>query len=236
MNPGSDRSFFWRRLHSFSGIFPVGAFLLEHLYTNFYAVRGPDAYNEKVQELASLPVVLGLEIAFIYIPIAFHALYGVWIWWRGTGNVTQYPWQGNWLYAAQRWTGLVAFAYIGFHVWEQRFAGAYILSHPFIAFSKVQHSIADPAVGTLYLVGLLAACFHFSYGVWLFACKWGFVPGTAAQRKLLWACAGLFLLLSGAGLASLHSFSTTPEQRTPEELIQMHGRQARLPAPPGAGN
>jgi succinate dehydrogenase / fumarate reductase cytochrome b subunit len=217
----SDRSFLLRRLHSLSGIFPVGAFLLEHLLTNFYATRGPDAYNDKVKFLAELPVVVALELFFIWIPILYHGGYGVYIWWRGETNVGDYPLQGNWLYSLQRWTGLVAFAYICYHVWEQRFAGAHILDHTFIAFSKVQHSIAHPAVHAFYVVGLLAACFHFSYGVWLFACKWGLTPGLQAQRKLFWACMGLFAILTGAGLASLRAFKTHPLQPTPEQIIQM---------------
>ncbi len=221
MASGSDRSFFWRRLHSFSGIFPIGAFLIEHLYTNLYAVKGPAAYNEKVEGLTAFPLLLGLEILFIFLPITYHALYGIWIWLRGQGNVTEYPWMGNWLYALQRWTGVITMIYIGFHVWEQRFAGVHITTHYFVAFSKVQHSIARAPVHAFYVVGLLAACFHFAYGVWLFACKWGFAPGRAAQRKLLWACAGLFLLLSGAGLASLRSISNAPMQPSPEELVRI---------------
>jgi succinate dehydrogenase / fumarate reductase cytochrome b subunit len=216
-----DRSFFWRRLHSLSGIFPVGAFLLEHLLTNFYATRGPDAYNEKVKFLSELPVVVALEACFIWIPILYHGLYGLYIWWRGDSNVLAYPLRGNWLYSVQRWTGIVTFAYVGFHVWEQRFAGVHILENTYVAFSKVQHSIADPAVGAFYVAGLLAACFHFSYGVWLFACKWGFTPGLNAQRKLFWACMGLFAVLTSAGLASLRAFSTAERQPTPEQLIQM---------------
>lgn len=221
MPSGEDRSFFWRRLHSFSGIFPVGVFLLEHLYTNLYAVKGVDAYNEKVQGLTAFPLLLSLEILFIWAPIAYHALYGLWIWWRGEGNLPQYLLAGNWLYTLQRWTGMITLVYIAFHAWEQRFAGAPITVHYFVAFAKVQHSIARPAVHAFYVVGLLAACFHFAYGVWLFACKWGFAPGRAAQRKLLWACAALFLLLSGVGLASLRSFSRTPIQPSPEDLIRM---------------
>ncbi len=70
------------------------------------------------------------------------------------------------------------------------------------------------------VVGLLAACFHFAYGVWLFACKWGFTPGRQAQKRLFWASMALFAALSGAGLASLRSFGTAPIERTPEELIR----------------
>ena len=130
-----DHSFFWRRLHSLSGIFPVGFFLLEHLFSNAFALRGAEAYNNQVKFLTSLPALLVVETLFIYLPIAFHGLYGVWIWWRGDGNLTRYPWTGNRLYTLQRWTGLIALVYMGFHVWEQRFAGVHIVEHYYVAFS-----------------------------------------------------------------------------------------------------
>lgn len=234
-DPSQDRSFLLRRLHSLSGVFPVGAFLLEHLYTNAYAINGPQSYNEQVRGLTELPGVILLETIFIYIPIAFHSLYGIWIWWRGTSNLKEYPWVGNWMYALQRWTGLIAFAYIGFHVWEQRFAGEHIIGNYFIAFSKVQHSIARPPVHIFYVMGLVAACFHFAYGLWLFAAKWGLVPGTEARRKLAYACGMVFLILCATGLASLRSFSTAPLQPPPRELIRMHVEQESPPAPGKGG-
>lgn len=220
MSSPADRSFLLRRLHSFSGVFPIGAFLLEHLYTNFHATRGPEAYNQSVRNLTELPMVVALELFFIWIPLLYHGLYGIYIWWRGETNVADYPLRGNWLYSAQRWTGLLAFAYIAFHVWEQRFAGVHIITHPEVAFSKVQHSIAVPAVHVFYFFGILAACFHFAYGLWLFACKWGVTPGMQAQRRLFWACMALFMVLSGAGLASLRSFSTTLPLPRPEQIVR----------------
>ena len=36
-------SFIWRKLHSLMGIIPIGAFLLEHLLSNFEALHGPAA-------------------------------------------------------------------------------------------------------------------------------------------------------------------------------------------------
>ncbi len=53
-----------------------------------------------------------LEWVFIFLPILYHALYGVYIWLRGKSNIVYYPWAGNWMYLAQRYTGLIAFAYI----------------------------------------------------------------------------------------------------------------------------
>jgi succinate dehydrogenase / fumarate reductase cytochrome b subunit len=45
LRAGQGTSFLLRRLHSLSGIIPVGAFLFEHiLISNSTAITGPDAY------------------------------------------------------------------------------------------------------------------------------------------------------------------------------------------------
>ena len=113
LRAGQGYSFWLRRLHSLTGIIPVGAFLFEHiLISNASAIGGPVAYASQVRFLASLPLVPILELFGIWLPILFHALYGFYIWYRGETNVGEYPWTGNWMYTAQRWTGAIAFAYI----------------------------------------------------------------------------------------------------------------------------
>src|ERR1700680_3153964 len=94
LKAGQGHSFFWRRLHSLSGIVPVGAFLLEHFVSNAFATRGPLAYGDQVKFLTGLPFVPVLEIFGIYIPLLYHALYGFYIWFRGQTNVANYPWAG----------------------------------------------------------------------------------------------------------------------------------------------
>ena len=108
---GKGHSFLLRRLHSLSGIVPIGAFLLEHFISNAFATNGPNAYGAQVKFLTGLPFVPVLEIVGIYIPLLYHSLYGFYIWFRGESNVSDYPWAGNFMYAAQRWTGAIAFAY-----------------------------------------------------------------------------------------------------------------------------
>jgi hypothetical protein len=48
--------------------------------------------------------------------------------------------------------------------------------------------------------------------VWLFSAKWGIVSGDKAQKRFLAVCLALFLVLSGAGLASLTSLRSHPQQ------------------------
>ena len=213
LRAGQGRSFLLRRLHSLTGIIPVGAFLFEHiLISNSTAITGPDAYARQVSFLANLPLVFFLELFGIWIPILFHALYGFYIWFRGEGNVAEYPWTGNWMYTAQRWTGGIAFAYIIWHTWTMRFTGIDLHESPAQSFSKVQAEVHNPLLLAFYVVGLIAASWHFAYGIWLFSAKWGIVSGERAQRRLLRVCLGLFLLMSVVGLASLYTFRTRFQQ------------------------
>jgi succinate dehydrogenase / fumarate reductase cytochrome b subunit len=215
LRAGQGNSFLWRRLHSLSGIFPIGFFLLEHFFSNAFAVNGGAAYNENVKFLTGLPFVLVLEICFIYIPIAYHALYGFWIWWRGESNVTDYPWIGNWMYTAQRYTGIVAFFYIGYHTWTMRFTGAHIITHSDLAYAKVWAELQNPWLVAFYAIGLVAASWHFAYGIWLFAAKWGFIVGEQGRKKFGYVCLVIGLALTGLAASSLYAFVVTPEAQVP---------------------
>jgi succinate dehydrogenase / fumarate reductase cytochrome b subunit len=213
LRAGKGISFFLRRLHSLSGIVPVGAFLFEHiLISNSTAITGPDAYAKQVAFLGGLPLVFFLELFGIWLPILFHALYGFYIWYRGDGNSVEYPWTGNWMYTAQRWTGGIAFVYIVWHTYTMRFTGVDLHAFPNASFGKVQQEVFQTPFFLFYVVGLIAASWHFAYGIWLFSAKWGIVSGEKAQKRFLAVCLGLFVVLTAAGLASLTSFRSRPQQ------------------------
>jgi succinate dehydrogenase / fumarate reductase, cytochrome b subunit len=223
LRAGQGYSFVLRRLHSLTGIVPVGAFLFEHiLISNSTAITGPDAYARQVSFLANLPLVFFLELFGIWLPILFHALYGFYIWYRGDGNTVAYPWSGNWMYTAQRWTGGIAFVYIVWHTYTMRFTGVDLHENPMASFGKVQLEVAHTAQFLFYVVGLVAASWHFAYGIWLFSAKWGIVSGDKAQKRLLRVCLLLFMVLCGAGFASLYSFRSHPLPEDQPNRAMLH--------------
>jgi succinate dehydrogenase / fumarate reductase cytochrome b subunit len=228
---GEGNSFIWRKLHSLLGIIPIGAFLIEHFLSNYEALKGPVAYGLQVKFLNNLPLVRFLEWTFIFIPLAYHALYGVYIWLRGKSNIVYYPWAGNWMYVAQRWTGLIAFAYIVQHVLRQRFMGVDLPNHPGAAFAKVQHELANPWMLAVYIIAMIAICWHFAYGIWLFAAKWGITPGVKSRRRFAWICLAIGVVLCAMGLASIWAFVSPKYQNTPDE-VPLTALYA--PASPGA--
>ena len=213
LRAGVGTSFLLRRLHSLTGIVPIGLFLLEHFISNAEAFKGPAAYARQVEFLNSLPFVLLLELFGIWLPILYHGLYGVYIWYRGDSNVIDYPWTGNWLYTAQRWTGIVTLIYIAQHTYYLRFSGVHIPTHPAAAFSKVQGEFQNPWMIAFYAVGIIAASWHFSYGLWLFAAKWGIATGENARRRFGYVCFALALGLVAIGAVSMYGFLKAPYHR-----------------------
>jgi succinate dehydrogenase / fumarate reductase cytochrome b subunit len=212
LRAGEGMSFFLRRLHSLSGVVPIGAFLVEHFISNAEAFKGPAAYTRQVEFLNSVPGVFLLELFFIWIPILYHGFYGIYIWWRGETNVADYPWAGNWLYTSQRWTGIVAFFYIVQHTLNLRFVGVHLATHPDQSFAKVQAQFQNPWMVAFYAVGIIAASWHFSYGLWLFAAKWGITTGERARRRLGYLCLALALGLVSLGAISMYGFLSRPAQ------------------------
>ena len=215
LRAGTGSSFIWRKLHSLLGIVPIGAFLIEHLLSNFEALKGPAAYAAQVKFLNSLPLVRVLEWVFIFLPILYHGVYGLYIWLRGRSNIIYYPWSGNWMYLAQRYTGLIAFAYIIQHVIRQRFTGVSLPDNPGAAFAKVQQELAHPWMLAVYVIAMIAICWHFAYGIWLFAAKWGITAGEKARGRFGWVCAAIGILLAAMGLASIRAFVSPRYQPAP---------------------
>jgi succinate dehydrogenase / fumarate reductase, cytochrome b subunit len=200
LNNEDQSAFFWRKLHSLSGIIPVGAFLTEHFWSNSFVLVSPakyDAVGQELQTIAFRPIV---EAVFIWIPILFHAGYGFYIWSKGDGNAIAYPWMHNWMYSMQRWTGLVAFAFIGWHFYTAR-----LLTGGRSNFATVHADMSNNVYALLYVVGVLAASFHLGNGLWNFLCKWGIAATVRAQRAAAFLGAAVAISFSLAGLAIVYS-------------------------------
>ena len=190
---------FWRRLHSLTGFMPLGGFLLFHLYENSYSAFGAAAYDAHVKGLRDVPGLLLLEITFIYIPLLYHALYGLYIWYTGKGNWLQYPYARKRLYTLQRITGAVGLVFVAYHIYDQRLRDT-------VAFANVHESIARPLVLALYIIGVAALSWHMWNGIWNALIKWGVTVGPRPQKLALYVCMGLGICLVAWGIRALMGF------------------------------
>jgi succinate dehydrogenase / fumarate reductase cytochrome b subunit len=201
----SDRTYFTlKRLHSLTGVVPVGVFLLEHLYTNARSLQGQEAFDQAAADLAKLPFVVLVEALGIWLPILFHMVVGILISTTAQANVGKHGYARNWQYTLQRTSGLLLVFYLLYHTWALRFDPHYL--HSESAYQYVNHHLAEPAVMAFYVLGTLAACYHFGNGLFGFAIHWGLVTGREAQRRMSQVGFAVFVALSLLGLAALFGF------------------------------
>jgi succinate dehydrogenase / fumarate reductase cytochrome b subunit len=201
---GNDRRAFWlRKAHSLSGLIPVGAFMCFHLFENTSAAHGPKAFDDMVGKINAMPFVFAMEIFGIWIPILFHALFGFVIIMEGKSNALAYPYARNWLYWAQRITGIIAFVFIVFHFVQFRARKAEFMVAPF---TDVQQGLSNPLVFWFYAFGIAACVFHLANGLAGFLFSWGLTVGPRAKRLAGFACTGLGLAVFALGMKALWAF------------------------------
>ncbi len=71
---------------------------------------------------------------------------------------------------------------------------------PSASFGKVQAEVFQIPFFLFYVVGLIAASWHFAYGIWLFSAKWGIVSGEKAQKRFPDRVPGIFLCVDRRGI------------------------------------
>jgi succinate dehydrogenase / fumarate reductase cytochrome b subunit len=112
----------------------------------------------------------------------------------GEANTRLYPYASNRLYRLQRWSGVVAFFFILFHVLSLR-VGVTLMGHLVTYRDVVNHRAPTPVL-FFYLLGVLAALFHLCNGLTGFAWSWGFVESERSRTALRRASWVLFAVLA----------------------------------------
>lgn len=210
--------FLVRRLHSLSGLIPVGAYMCVHLLTNATVLDSPATFQKNVFNIHSLGKLLPLvEWGFIFLPLLFHAFVGIAIMRSGVSNSGKYTTSSNVRYTLQRATGMIAFFFIMWHVFHMhgwfhfdawiknvasRLGGAQF--SPYNAASSAGAAIqASMLVQILYAVGILSCVFHLANGLWTMGITWGVWVSPAAQKRANYFCGAFGLALAFVGMSAL---------------------------------
>lgn len=234
--------FLLRRLHSLTGIVPIGVFLIAHLMTNSSVVwgvvdarqrlhagedghAGVATFTHEVNFIHSLPFLIVIE-GTLWASLAFHSLYGLYIASTGRSNVQRYGWWDNWRYSLQRISGYVGIIFILYHVatlrwgWTwlvpggTRWSAEYAASTMAMALKGGREiTTAGLLVSIGYLLGVTLLVFHLANGLWTAAITWGLTISDKAQRRWAWACAALGVGLLAMGWAAVLAFATLDVDR-----------------------
>ncbi|MFO1065949.1 MAG: succinate dehydrogenase cytochrome b558 subunit [Pirellulales bacterium] len=209
--------FLIRRLHSLSGLIPVGAYMTVHLLVNSSILNGPGAFQAKVNQIHDLGAVLPVvEWAFIFLPLLFHMIVGIWIIRTGKSNTEQYRFVNNWRYKLQRWSGVFATVFILTHVfhlhgwfhfnwWLKEVAQPLGMAkfRPYNAASTLAIALGGYAWPVFYVLGVVACVFHLANGIWTMGITWGVWLTPKAQERANWVCGAFGVFLTLVGLSAI---------------------------------
>ncbi|MFO0658533.1 MAG: succinate dehydrogenase [Polyangiaceae bacterium] len=207
-----------RKLHSLSGALPVGGFLVLHLLTNAKALSARAAFDGALADINQLSLLPVIELG-ILVPLVFHAAYGVKLAVEGrarvdvSGAAEANADRQRWMYMLQRVSGLIALAFIAYHLYElryQKLVGAMSVSafYPTLCADLSRTSVGVPWIALLYLIGITACTFHFAHGLWRFVISWRLVVSPRSQQIMATVLSVLGVALFLIGLDTALFFAT----------------------------
>ncbi|MEH7125641.1 succinate dehydrogenase cytochrome b558 subunit [Bacillus sp. JJ1532] len=198
-----NREFLNRRLHSLLGVIPVGLFLVQHLVVNHFATGGEESFNKAAGFMENLPFRIILETFIIFLPLLFHAIYGLYIAFTAKNNVSKYGFFRNWMFMLQRVSGVITLIFIAWHVWETRVQAAFGAD---VNFQMMENILSNPFMFWFYIVGVISTIFHFSNGLWSFCVSWGITISPRSQLITTYVTIVIFILLSIVGIRAITAF------------------------------
>lgn len=204
----TGNSYFYRKLHSLLGVIPLGFFIVEHMITNYSAFQGgEELFTERVLWLNSLPLVFFLELFGIWLPLLYHGVYGLYVAYQSRNNVSSYGYMRNQMFMLQRVTGVLTFIFIVWHFYDTRFQVAIgNVAHEELG-ARMHEMASNPIYFALYCLGIIAATFHFSNGMWSFLVSWGITVGPRAQRLSTYVWMAVFVIMATLFILGLSAFA-----------------------------
>lgn len=216
----AQRNHFWiRRLHSLAGVLPLGVFIFFHLGTNASILGGEHIFDQNVHRIHALgPLLIPVELVFIFLPLAFHIGYGLVIARQARMNAGTYDYVSNKRFSLQRITAWIATVFIIYHVlhmhWFGKLPAAFGLGQYFYRFNPDDPSGSAAAaiqsswlIAVWYAVGVVCTVYHFANGLWTSLITWGITIGDRAQRVAGALCTVVGVVLAVAGLGAVIGFS-----------------------------
>lgn len=170
--------FYIRRIHSILGILPIGVFLCFHLLVNGSAIISMEAWSFVIESMKSVPFIIIAEIAIIALPILFHTIYGFYIVYLSDMPLLRYTYLRNWMFILQRITAIITTLFVLYHVVFVR-----IMQHETIGIMKAMADVLQTPLGfVLQTIGIWAAIYHFTNGIFTFLLTWGLIHGERLQK------------------------------------------------------
>jgi succinate dehydrogenase / fumarate reductase cytochrome b subunit len=204
-------SYFWHKVHSLTGVIPIGFYMIQHLTLNSFSLAGPEKFNGVIGFFAAMPkhILLTLEILVLGLPILFHAVYGLIIIQRAQPNISnpRLRFMENRMFMWQRWSGIFLFLLLIAHVMTTTI-NAKVNGEHVIQYAAWQDKLTSfyylPLI--IYMFGIVCASYHLAYGLWNFCIRWGITVSETSQKAMQRFSGYAFVALIVLGWGALAGF------------------------------
>ena len=200
-----------KRLHSLSGVIPLGVFLVLHIWVTASVAGSRDVYDRQVSFLHGGPIQGLLEVLLVLAPLTYHAAYGVW---RALSRSPEdHAYTTDLMRSLQRVSGIIVLVFVVLHLWEFR-AQTWTRGLPVDAYSTklVEHLSwtrwGVPWIAFGYVIGLAATTFHLANGLTSFFTAWGIATGHVARHRMRLFTRAIGLLLFAISTAMVIQLAT----------------------------
>jgi succinate dehydrogenase/fumarate reductase cytochrome b subunit (b558 family) len=193
------------KLHSLSGVVPLGVFLILHVWVTSAIVGSREVYDRQIGVLHGGAFMGVLEVVLVLAPLTYHAGYGMTRVLRPRTEGHAYA--NDLMFALQRASGVVVLVFIVAHLWELR-VQTWTRGLPVSAYStKLVMDLSStssgvPWIALGYLIGLAATVFHLVNGLSSFCTTWGYTVTALAQARarIVFRVAGALVFVISAGI------------------------------------
>jgi succinate dehydrogenase / fumarate reductase cytochrome b subunit len=194
-----------RRIHSLTGMIPLGVFLIEHVTVNSFALGGAESFRRAAAALGGIPMLAAIEVVGIALPLVVHTVIGILI-------ATELPERGSREWPSrreivQRATGLLLLPYLIYHVWATRLSPDVLEKHADL-FEVMRRQVSGAGGLAFHALGVVLAAWHLGNGLPGFAERWGFARTQPVARAVARIGGAVSVALAALGVAALIAFST----------------------------
>jgi succinate dehydrogenase / fumarate reductase cytochrome b subunit len=191
------RSGFLRaRIASFLAVFPLGVWVVVHLWHNLYAFEGPEAWQSAVTGYAH-PFAEAVAGIIALLPLAIHIVWGTGRLITSRPNNLWYGYYNNLKYLLQRLSAVGVLLFVGAHLWLAFIKPRIVDGHA-EDFADIAHEMHFHLPTLLvYVLGTLGVAYHLANGLQTVAMGWGLVSTQKGLRRLEgWVIVAFVLLLA----------------------------------------
>jgi succinate dehydrogenase / fumarate reductase cytochrome b subunit len=151
-----------RRVLSFTGVAPLGAYFLAHLASTATSLGGAARFERIFLSSRAMQIFLA---AAVLGPLAFHAVYGAIL----SVRKVRLP-AATWMPRLRRVAALTTLAFLAWHLMATR-------ERPVSLYDVLTAELSSTTFGVplralAYLVGIAATSFHFATALWTFCTTW----------------------------------------------------------------